>query len=62
MPNQEKLELAIKNLDKIVGEFQCNRQARNLIEESWQTIIAATRVLEQKQKAQPKLKLADDPE
>jgi len=46
---QQKLEQAITNLDRVVGGFQCDRQARGIVETAWQLIVETARKV-----AQPK--------
>ncbi len=42
-PEQQQLEQAITNMDKVVAAFQCDRQSRNIIEAGWQQIVKYAR-------------------
>ncbi len=57
MTEQEQLEQAIANVDKVVSGFQCDRQTRGIIETGWQLIVQAVR----KRAEPPKVKGKPEP-
>ena len=43
LPEQQELEQAIANVDRIVAEFQCDRKVRVIAETAWKLVADAAR-------------------
>ncbi len=43
MPEQQELEQAIANVDKVLSAFQCDRPSRNILEVGWRLIVVHAR-------------------